>query len=389
MKALLNYPVFYCVVGIALSAIFRPIRAEWWGLLVLSFLLSLYAFLTKDEADLAHRYEVGDNCYFIGFVYTLAVITWSLMLDTDSLLSNKGGDLLPLLTTVGIALGTSVVGMIWRFGLTHGWKPPEDEFDRAVTKAAVAATELEVAVVQVNECVTGVEQTMSQVTNAMSTYSRRTEEETQKIGRAMSNALGSVLEDFSARIAESLQKTHFDDVREALQATLDEHRAAVLGVNQAFSQSLEELNTATKATTTGVEDVRHALSSLNAINDTVQAFSEGVENLNKALKTISKEQTALIGNAEHDVQRMHEARDALDDLIKTIRSDVKSIAEIKESYRRAFDEAAQTALEETHRLYGRLITGAKLALGGIDNLDQIAKDLRTIAQNIEQEGNNK
>ena len=395
LTPLLKYPLSYCVAGIAV-ALLRPVRAEWWGLFVLGVLISVYAYLTKDEPEVASRHEVGDNCYFIGFVYTLAVITLSLILDADALLSSGAdGGLRQLLTTVGIALGTSMIGMLWRFGLTHGVKPPEDEFDRAVNSAAVAARRLEGAVARANGCFIVVEESLSQAADAMKTYSGRTEEEAQKIGQSMSSVAEKLLEDFGKRIADSLQKTHFDGVREALHAAVEEHRGAVSRVNEALSQSLAELNQAAKVTVANVDGVKRALSSLEgavggrkwaAMNNAIRTLSDGVENLNGALQTLAEKQTAAANEAGRDLRRLHEMRAAFDGLIRDIHSDAEAVVKIKEDYRRAFDQAAQSALEETHRLYGRLIAGAELALGGIENLGEMSKDLRTIAQNIERGG---
>ena len=389
MNKLLNHPVSYCAVGILLAAV-PSIRATWWGLLILGSLVSAYGHCMKDKAEITNRHEVGDNCYFIGFVYTLAVITLSLAFDAETLLSQGG--LGQLLTTVGIALGTSVIGMLWRFGLTHEEKPPEDEFDRAVRKAAASARTLGDAVERANECVIVVEKSMSQAANAMKAYSERTEEESHKIGRSMNSVAEKLLEDFGKKITDTLQTTHFDGVREALQAAVGEHRAAVSRVNEALSQSLAELNEAAKVSVANVEGVKRALSSLEgavggrkwtAMNNALQTFAEGVDNLNGALQTLAERQTAAANEADQDIQRLREMRAAFDGLIRDIHSDAETVAKIKEDYRRAFDKAAQDALEETHHLYGRLIAGAQLALGGIENLGQMSKDLRTIAESME------
>ena len=132
---------------------YRPIRADWWGLVILGFFIGLYAFLARGERN-EDRFQTGDNCYLIGFVYTLSIITWSLIFDTESLLGVSdgptGGNLPPLLKTIGIALGTSVIGMVSRFFLTEGIKVTEDEFDRAVREAAIATQQLNGAIDRIN-----------------------------------------------------------------------------------------------------------------------------------------------------------------------------------------------------------------------------------------------
>ena len=393
MSTLLKYPVFYCVAGIVLAGLFRPVRADWWGLLILSALISIYGFLAKGERDTG-RHETGDNCYFIGFVYTLAVIAWSLFLDTDQLFGDgkSVGDLRSLIKTVGIALGTSVAGMLWRFGLTHGIKIPEDEFDRAVSRAAVAAAKLETAVVRADECVRNVEESLAQAAKSVKDYSARVEEEAWKVGHTMNQTAQKLLEDFGGRIADALQKTHFDGVREALNAAVEEHRAAVSRSGEALNRSLEELNGAAKTVVANVESVKGALASLEgaasggkwaAMNAAVRTFSEQVDKLNAALQTLAEGRAETMREAERDIERLRQMRAAFDGLMRDIQGDAETVAKVKEDYRRAFEQAAKEALEETHRLYGRLIAGAELALAGLDNLGPLAKDLRKIAQEIE------
>lgn len=168
MNSLLRYPVLYCVAGTLLALGFEEIRTGWWGLLVLGFLISLYGFLAAGPKD-EGRFQVGDNCYFIGFVYTLSIITATLGLDAERLLAGAQDSLPPLLTTVGIALGTSVVGMVWRFGLTHGVRVGEDAFQDAVREAAVAATGLKGVLEELHSTADGTKSAVSGIVRTAGT----------------------------------------------------------------------------------------------------------------------------------------------------------------------------------------------------------------------------
>ena len=404
LTLLLKYPLAYCIVGIVLALLPGPyVRAEWSGLLILSALIVLYAYFDKGERDF-RRHEVGDNCYFIGFVYTLAIITAALVLDTEKLFGGGGGgeaeNVSPLLKTIGIALGTSVVGMLCRFGLKYGVEEiPEDQFEQAVNKAAAAATNLNTQVTKLGkhvgkaqerfqESIGAMEEAMGQSVRAIQDYSGSVERESKKVGESMSGAAGQLLEDFGRQITDSLQKTHFDSVRESLQATVEEHRKSVSLINELLSQSLTELDGAAKVSVANVDGVKQALYSLEDMvggskwaetNNTLRVFSENVEKLNRALQALAGKQAEAAQEAEKDIQRL-----------KTMQAaDLAVIAEIKENYRKAFEQAEKTALEETHRLYSKLILGATVALGGIDNLGQMSQDLRTIARNIEHGGRGK
>lgn len=189
MNDVLRMPVLYCIVGIVLAGLFEPIRADWWGLFLLGLLICLYGFLAKGEKD-GTRFQVGDNCYFIGFVYTLSIITASLYLDAESLLAGAGaGSLHPLLKTIGIALGTSVFGMLWRFGLTYDVQVSEDRFDSEVHRAAVAAAEL-------SSVVKGLQKTFADGSRAFAAQSEASDAHLQRLFEA-----------FRSRLDKGIQKT--------------------------------------------------------------------------------------------------------------------------------------------------------------------------------------
>ena len=399
MKDLLKYPPLYCVIG-AVVAYFGPMRESWWGLLVLGSLIGIYAFLAKGEKGPRWQ-EVGDNCYFIGFVYTLVVIVWALVhLDSEGGPASSGGEdgtpkspqIHGLLRVVGIALGTSVVGMFCRFVLAHDIKEPEHRLSLEINRAANAATRLITAVEHAEESIHNVDKSLAQAAKSIKDYSGRVEEESLNVGHTMNQAAQKLLEDFGERIADALQKTHFDGVREALNVAVEEHRVAVSRAGEALNRSLEELNGAAKTAVANVESVKGALASLEgaasggkwaAMNAAVRTFSEQVDKLNAALQTLAEGRAETMREAERDIERLRQMRAAFDGLMRDIQGDAETVAKVKEDYRRAFEQAAKEALEETHRLYGRLIAGAELALAGLDNLGPLAKDLRKIAQEIE------
>ena len=77
MASLLFFPPTYIAAGVAL-VLWPPLRENFWaGTAALGGLIALYGFFAKDDPD-STRTKVGDNCYFIGFVYTLAVVAISL-----------------------------------------------------------------------------------------------------------------------------------------------------------------------------------------------------------------------------------------------------------------------------------------------------------------------
>ena len=346
MNGLLRYPLAYCVVGIALAAFFQEIRADWWGLVVLGALISLYGFLGKGGKD-DGRFEVGDNCYFIGFVFTLAIITASLVLDAEALLAGTRGSLHPLLKTVGIALGTSVVGMLWRFGLTHDIRVGEDAFHEAVREASLAAAALKGVVGDLRQAVGTAAKAMDAQASASSARLD------QVVGAALAR-----IEDAAAGTAGALQ-------------TLGEHTGASLRGQATSIASLAEGATAAlgelqQAARTSAETVAQSLAAASAaLRDyagTVEAAAGRAgdalaEGARQALAQMAQGVAeALQANTFADARRALEAavathRQAVDDVARTLRESLHGLDEATrlatvraEEARRALD-AADGALE--------------------------------------------
>ncbi len=443
MSEMLRYPLFYCIAGGALAAAFENVRGSfWWGFCILSALISVYGWLAKGERDTG-RYETGDNCYFIGFVYTLSIISLSLALDAQKLLSDvsdgageTGGGLPQLLGTVGIALGTSVVGMLWRFGLTYNIKISKDEFERLVGRTAVAANKLEAAVSITGKSAANADESLRAVAGAAQLYADKMLSETGKIGEHMTAVAGKMFDDFGNRIADTLQKTQFDNVREELQEAVEEHRNAAVAVGESLKASIGELNNASASAAAAASKVNEELDALNftiaavpgqaaasvkagmeemeksvaahlqkitlsinnaldkmqseigggkwrVIADAADNFSAQVEKMNESMQQIARQQDLMINTAAGDVERIKEMRASFDSLIKDLRKDSEEIIKIKEKYREQFNLAAEEALKETHLLYAKLIKGAEVALAAVHDSGAISGDLRKIAAHLE------
>ena len=261
MDTLLRTPLTYVLAGVA-AGLYRPIRADWWGLIILGFFIVLYAFLARGERN-EDRFQTGDNCYLIGFVYTLSIITWSLIFDTESLLGVSdgptGGNLPPLLKTIGIALGTSVIGMVSRFFLTEGIKVSEDEFDRAVREAAIATQQLNGAIDRIN------------------TYGNKLE---SALDRIVANA---------ARVESSLGGAG-DSIESYTQQ-----------MKQASNAASDLL---TRGATQAIDDVQQ--STANVMSQLSSTTRQGANHIQETVKRAGVQMDQAVGTATADLRRQRE-----------------------------------------------------------------------------------
>lgn len=401
MSGLFRYPVFYCIIGGGAAALFDNIRHSfWWGFLILGGLICIYGWLAKGARDVG-RYEVGDNCYFIGFIYTLIVIALSVGVDARSFLSADNEELAAtddglqlLLETVGVALGTSVMGMLWRVGLTHGIKIPENELDRIISRASVAANSLEASVSAAGAAAATADKSLRSVSDATQIYADKMRAEADNIGGHLTQVAGKMFDDFGNRIADTLQKTQFDNVREELQEAVEAHRAAADAVSSLMKQSAAELSSVAQATVRSAESAAATMKILQEsvggmqageVNEAVINFAEQTQKISEGFKQIAEQQSAMVAAADVDVAKLRAARELSETLMQTLRDDINSATTIKEDYRRAFEQAAKDALTETHALYARLIVGAEMALSSSDEIRALSENLKTIAAQMPKE----
>ena len=314
MNGLLRYPLAYCVVGIVLAATFEDVRAEWLGLAVLGTLISLYGFLGKGAKD-ESRFEIGDNCYFIGFVYTLSIITASLVFDAEDLLSGARDSLHPLLKTVGIALGTSVVGMLWRFGLTHDIRVGEDAFHEAVREASVAAAALKGVVGELRQAVATAASTIDAQANASSA----------KLDQVVRTALARI-EDAAADTAGALQT-----LGEHTGASLRGQAKSVATVAEGTAQALGGLQQAAKTSTeTLAPDLAAASAALRGYARTVD---EAAGRVGDALADGARDALARVSQGVAEALQANTFADAREAMETAVQAHRQAVAEVSRTLR--------------------------------------------------------
>lgn len=385
MSALLRMPFTYCVVGIA-CAFFESVRADWTGLVVLGALIALYAFLAKGDKD-EGRFRTGDNAYFLGFVYTLSVITLSLILDADTLLGGAGEGVSPLLKTIGIALGTSVIGMLCRFLLTHDIPVAEDVFDVAVREAAVAAASLKGvvdsatksaaplsdAVREAAEAAAPLGKVVSGLRQTVNDASRALEAQIRVNGTSLNGLVGEfrgAVKEFSTEAAASLNAMTKD-------ATDETKRAVRAEAERAAAQNADTVRGLGQSVNAHAEAVR---ASLEGITSSLGGYTEAIHvSAHRFGETLDKATSQAVGQvAEGVVESLQEntfadARRGLEDAVRTYQEGVSAVNQTLASALDGLTGATKAAVVEAGE--------ASSALAGIDSA-AVRRDLEGLTEAI-------
>lgn len=365
MERLFRHPAFYCIIGAALMFVLQTLGDDNYilGLFLLIGMICLYAFFGNNSAGTSsEKREVGDNCYLIGFVYTLAVIAITLIVSADEI-GNKGNvDM--VIRAVGIAMATSVIGMIIRLFFHYGAQEPENEFDSIVSKVNSAALLFKNNIDMMSKQINRMENHFTKILNTF-----------DKVGQDAHKALSGLSGEIRKEMLDTVQSVneHAETMLRDTTARMSSHMRKVI-------ESFEKLTSEFEGSTNTIaKSYKHSTSNTEAVAEAMQHLSESVEKCTNIMTSY----VATINSMNINTEGFERAHQALQSLIDSIDKDAKMAANIKDSYRKSFEDAAEQALQETHRLYAKLIGGATVALAEIDKLRGMSRDINAIAKNME------
>ena len=375
---LLTFAPTYIVLGTAAALFSSAVRSNLLvGGLVLGGLISLYAYMTGRERD--EYPDAGDNCYFIGFVFTLVVIAASIYFDLSA--DHTAADFDRLIKSVSVALSTSIFGMFLRFVINHGAKESGDEMEKQLRKVSAEAGRLSLS--------------LRDSVKATRDYNEKLEEETERIGEKLNQVLAGLLGSLAEKAHEAISSVGFDHIHGELKRAVDAHVGAVSlaggsmerterSVNEiaaGFAHASASLSQTAAAFRKAMED-----ADWHRVGEMFRELSERVEGAGAAFGRMVEEEQRYMNAAAEDIKRLEEVRANFSQAMAQMKSDIDAVGDIRRRYRETFDEAATEALNETHQLYARLISGANIAIANIERLGTMADNLEKIAGGKEKEG---
>lgn len=379
MDKLLRWPVSYCIGGIVLALSSESIRASWWGLLVLSGLIVLYAFLTKGDRD-ERRFQTGDNCYFIGFVYTLSIITASLIMDAEALLDSATQQ--SLLVTIGIALGTSVIGMVARFWLTHDIRVSEDALDEAVRKAALSAVQLEATVEKLCVAFTVASTTIDEQTRAGTTnltrtftaFQSRLDASVAEAGKGLQVVVDRALDQMSQQAASLSEHTVnvVQELRLGAEAHVEATRSSLDALASSLSNHGREVEASVKRAGEALEQTANALQTLG--DQTVERFS-------REASSLATSTTSVLQGLQQDADaHMGATRESLDRLASSLVSYAKELDASVTGVGERIDQGTRQAVAQIAGGVAQALQANETALLKLAQRDDVTAAGRTFAQ---------
>ena len=291
------------LLGITFIVIFRsldiPFVAVFSSVLII-ILYTLYIAVTKNRASISVD-RASDNAYYLGLIFTLFSLSVSLIkLASSGEVSNNPGTneqnqkeplaVINLLSDFGIALFSTITGIVCRIILQQIRSDPMDVENEAREELGVAVRQLKSSITTV----TGSLNTLSEATRLSLTE--------------LNTKVASVLEQTADDNAKTIKK-----VSDNLTKLGEESEGQVSKISNFSSKVLEEIS-----------------SVLGALTKEMEKISESPKAFQKSLEDLSKNFSIISENSETTSEKQLELAAALQNMafkMKKIFSD-KDFAEI-------------------------------------------------------------
>jgi len=325
--------------------------------------------------------QIGDNLYYLGFVFTLASLSTSLVqFDASGDVEKISSDVQKIIGNFGVALLTTLIGVILRVAFNQLRTDPIETEREARLQLAEAARQLR-----------------RELTEATSEFSMATRVVRQSVADGvaeMQEQLADTLKGASELLRQSMV-----DASEKMTTTSEELRSAIHSSSEKLTGASGRLSDSIDATTTSISVSRTAMTSdQKAFDDASRALVASVEELIKRLdaavapgdpirKALDETTASLAALDAVTVKVGNNLSDAASKSVEIVASSHSVSAEAVATARTAREQAA--GIIEA----ARLVAGASAAIDAAElqperirkSLDDLATDLAKSSQRIASE----
>lgn len=358
-NSLIKNPVPYLLAGVLLAFI-EPVRQSIIGLAlgIPIFLFAYFASEYKDEEPKTSESEIGDNCYLIGFIYTLTVITVTLFLDSSEIAGIEGtAERQQLLATIGIALGTSVIGMALRMWFHHQGMDKLTQLDDNLSRVNDQAWKLKQVFGDLNE-------TTIEANNELKSYSDTLKDETEKLLTEFRDALSKLPEEINEKFQATMDAI-FEQVKENLDAILAKHLEASSKIYEdtlsLFRQMISESEVVKDRLTALIDSLNGTITMLQKLREELRAegLKQGIQMIQATLNDLAKASADLTAEVSKLAKANGEQATIVNNATKKIevllKQHIATLGELEEQLKEQYSKTKELAEEESVKLYKSLL----------------------------------
>lgn len=305
-------------------------------------LMGIYALIiSRSGSGRLRSDQAGDNCYYLGLIYTLSSLAYAIFFFDPANTATT------IVQGFGIALATTVLGLVLRVFFNQGRPDLEDYEERArisLTQAAAELkTELGQIVITMKDFGLQVRQSINETRDAaasdINSFTRSSVDGLREVVETANEAIRAESNDFAAR--SKRYTTAFD----RLLGTLESHTENVGKLSDAHETMLGTVG-AISASAAGARDaVEHFATQSEDASTGLRAIRDSSENVQSMMERLQLTVTSIDGV----VTQFHEHVTRQLDALKTgpgatVENAVEALADATAKLRGEIEE-----LTATHR----------------------------------------
>jgi hypothetical protein len=389
--------LFFALVGG-----FAVFLSKWYGVtprwITLAAVASmvLYALLIGFSGTGRLRADqAGDNCYYLGLIYTLASLAYSISkFDPANSAST-------IVQGFGIALATTIVGLVLRVFFNQG-RPDMENLEETARLELTEATarlkgEISTVVRQVNDLGRQLLQSMQEVhgaaTKTMQDFSNTSVQGIQGVTSAASEAIRAEANDFAARSKKYTTTftgllSKLDEHTGRLEEMKESHDALVVAARLAAETATSASTTADLLLRSTAEAASAATAAGNAAASaaaTMQRMSSLTTDFDRTLKAIhdtTEQQLLDLRTGPGEVVR--EATTSLRMAAAALQAQIADLSQTHEAARQALANQGTAAIEAVRKHNSDLETELKQSRDLVGKVHSALADMtRNLAETVE------
>jgi hypothetical protein len=328
-------------------------------------LLIAYAVVIKSRPYFRlHPDRLGDNCYYLGFIFTLASLAFALIQLEDVVGSARASLLDSLIGNFGIALFSTIVGIVLRVYFIQARREIEDEEEQLRQELEAVATRLKdqlgLAVLDLEGFRIRTNQVLEeQLENAAQAFSQIQ----QSMAREASSA-GETVAKYQSDAHAKFSQVQVDMTREAA-AVVERFAALQKNVTDEYAHIQQNMALQARATAEKLAGIQSELAdrvgSLSlAIRSSTSEISGSVDKVARGVRQLLSRVEKIEAPPDLLVRPLQQVEGRISSLASTLERLTDSDAKRSEAFERATAEMLKqlAVLTETSR-FGRLENAAE------------------------------
>ena len=325
-----------------------------------------YVAATKNRSGISVD-RASDNVYYLGLLFTLTSLAYSLIklsyFGMSAKEEDEGIQVLSLLPDFGLALFSTIAGIFFRIFLQQLRNDPLDVETEAREELGIAIRQLRVTIGEGVGSLSSLSQQTSVTLTELNTAVSRTLEQTAEENTVLIGTVAEDISNLSTRLQEQVTQVEqftasatasFTDILSTIRNEFEGFGNIPQVLSERFTALSNELQTSTThAQTASQNQIQLSVELLNAVRSLQVAFSEDGVNRLSALIQDAEQRLAVINNdLEERGQNLGQTSQTLEAAVETIRNNSNSVSSVSDGMAdaaRSVNEASSDYIDEVSR----------------------------------------